>query len=706
MRKIIIVVMTLLPMFESLAQLKYPTTRKADVTDVYHGTSVSDPYRWLEDDNSEETKAWVKHQNDLTFGYLSKIPFRNGVRERLEAMWNFPKYSSPSKEGDYYYFFKNDGLQNQSVLFRQKGLEGVPEEFIDPNKLSEEGIAALSSINFSQHSRYCAYTVNKAGSDWSEGFIMDVATKQLLKEKIEWIKFSGLSWKGDEGFYYSRYPKPDEKMALSGQNQYHRVYYHKLGTPQESDVLIFEDTANPLHYHWATVTEDQQYLIVNKRKGTSGIELYAQKISDKLNAPFSVIFKGFDYDGNVVASKGDLLYVHTNHSAPKFRMVAIPFSNSDEKNWKTIVAEQAEVLESAGSAGGFLFASYLKDASSRIIQFDFAGQKVREIQLPGIGSAGGFSAKKEDKELFYSFTSFTQPNTIYRYDILSGNSQLFRRNEARFNSDEYTTEQVFFSSKDGTRVPMFLSYKKGIRRDGNNPVLLYGYGGFNISLTPAFSISNLFFMEQGGIFVSVNLRGGGEYGEAWHKAGMLDKKQNVFDDFIGAAEYLIKEKYTRPEKLAIQGGSNGGLLVGACMTQRPDLFKVALPAVGVMDMLRFQKFTVGFGWVVEYGSSDEEKDFKYLYKYSPLHNLKKGVLYPATLITTADHDDRVVPAHSFKFAARLQECHAGANPVIIRVDVDAGHGAGKPTSKIIDEVADVWSFVMFNLGMELKPGKK
>lgn len=698
--------MTLLPMFESLAQLKYPTTRKADVTDVYHGTSVSDPYRWLEDDNSEETKAWVKHQNDLTFGYLSKIPFRNGVRERLEAMWNFPKYSSPSKEGDYYYFFKNDGLQNQSVLFRQKGLEGVPEEFIDPNKLSEEGIAALSSINFSQHSRYCAYTVNKAGSDWSEGFIMDVATRQLLKEKIEWIKFSGLSWKGDEGFYYSRYPKPDEKMALSGQNQYHRVYYHKLGTPQESDVLIFEDTANPLHYHWATVTEDQQYLIVNKSKGTSGIELYAQKISDKLNAPFSVIFKGFDYDGNVVASKGDLLYVHTNHSAPKFRMVAIPFSNSDEKNWKTIVAEQAEVLESAGSAGGFLFASYLKDASSRIIQFDFAGQKVREIQLPGIGSAGGFSAKKEDKELFYSFTSFTQPNTIYRYDILSGNSQLFRRNEARFNPDEYTTEQVFFSSKDGTRVPMFLSYKKGIRRDGNNPVLLYGYGGFNISLTPAFSISNLFFMEQGGIFVSVNLRGGGEYGEAWHKAGMLDKKQNVFDDFIGAAEYLIKEKYTRPEKLAIQGGSNGGLLVGACMTQRPDLFKVALPAVGVMDMLRFQKFTVGFGWVVEYGSSDEEKDFKYLYKYSPLHNLKKGVLYPATLITTADHDDRVVPAHSFKFAARLQECHAGANPVIIRVDVDAGHGAGKPTSKIIDEVADVWSFVMFNLGMELKPGKK
>lgn len=698
--------MTLLPMFESLAQLKYPTTRKADVTDVYHGTSVSDPYRWLEDDNSEETKAWVKHQNDLTFGYLSKIPFRNGVRERLEAMWNFPKYSSPSKEGDYYYFFKNDGLQNQSVLFRQKGLEGVPEEFIDPNKLSEEGIAALSSINFSQHSRYCAYTVNKAGSDWSEGFIMDVATRQLLKEKIEWIKFSGLSWKGDEGFYYSRYPKPDEKMALSGQNQYHRVYYHKLGTPQESDVLIFEDTANPLHYHWATVTEDQQYLIVNKSKGTSGIELYAQKISDKLNAPFSVIFKGFDYDGNVVASKGDLLYVHTNHSAPKFRMVAIPFSNSDEKNWKTIVAEQAEVLESAGSAGGFLFTSYLKDASSRIIQFDFAGQKVREIQLPGIGSAGGFSAKKEDKELFYSFTSFTQPNTIYRYDILSGKSQLFRRNEARFNPDEYTTEQVFFSSKDGTRVPMFLSYKKGIRRDGNNPVLLYGYGGFNISLTPAFSISNLFFMEQGGIFVSVNLRGGGEYGEAWHKAGMLDKKQNVFDDFIGAAEYLIKEKYTRPEKLAIQGGSNGGLLVGACMTQRPDLFKVALPAVGVMDMLRFQKFTVGFGWVVEYGSSDEEKDFKYLYKYSPLHNLKKGVLYPATLITTADHDDRVVPAHSFKFAARLQECHVGANPVIIRVDVDAGHGAGKPTSKIIDEVSDVWSFVMFNLGMEFKPGKK
>ncbi len=684
------------------AQIKYPATRKENVSDNYHGTVVLDPYRWLEDDNSAETKAWVKAENEVTFNYLNAIPFRQKVRARLEQLWNYPKYSSPSKEGTYYYFFKNDGLQNQAVFYRQKGLNAEPEVFIDPNALSSTGIAALGSINFSQHSKYCGYTVNKAGSDWSEGFVMDVETKKVLSEKLEWIKFSGMSWVGDEGFFYSRYPKPDDKAALSGQNKFHKVYYHKIGTPQQEDILIFEDNENPLQYHSAGVTEDQQYLILSKSKGTSGNEIMARKLSDGMNAPFKLIFKGYDFDAGVIESSGDILFVHTNKGAPNFRVVGIPFSHPDEKNWTTIIAEQREVMESAGTAGGNIFASYLKDAASKVIQYDLNGKKIREIQLPGIGSVGGFGGKQTDMELFYSFTSFTQPNTIFRFDIPSGKSELFRRSEVKFNPDEYATEQVFFTSKDGTKVPMFINYKKGMKKDGNNPVLLYGYGGFNISMTPAFSVSNLFFMEQGGIYVSVNLRGGGEYGEDWHKAGMFEKKQNVFDDFIAAAEWLVSEKYTKPSKLAIRGGSNGGLLVGACMAQRPDLFKVALPAVGVMDMLRYQKFTVGFGWVVEYGSSDNAKDFPYLYKYSPLHNLKKGISYPATMVTTADHDDRVVPAHSFKFAATLQEYHKGSSPVLIRIDVDAGHGAGKPTSKTIDESADVWSFVMYNLGMGFK----
>jgi prolyl oligopeptidase len=531
---------------------------------------------------------------------------------------------------------------------------------------------------------------------------MEAGSKKLLAEKIEWMKFSGIGWVGDEGFYYSRYPKPDEKSILSGQNQFHMIYYHKLGTPQTDDVLVYEDRANPLHYHFAAVTEDQQYLVVNKSQGTSGVELLVRKIGEGLNTPFKVIFKGFDFEANVVDSDGGDLLVQTNKGAPNYRVVAVPFNHPEEFNWKGVISEQKEVMESVATAGGSLFAGYLKDASARVVQYDLKGSKIRDIQLPGLGTVGGFSAKKIDSELFYTFTSFTQPNTVFKYDIKEGKSELFRSADVKFNPADFTTEQVFFSSKDGTKVPMFLSYKKGIKKDGNNPVLLYGYGGFNISMTPAFSISNLFFMEQGGIYASVNLRGGNEYGEAWHKAGMLEKKQNVFDDFIGAAEYLVAQKYTQPAKLAMRGGSNGGLLIGACMNQRPELFKVALPAVGVMDMLRFQKFTVGFGWVVEYGSSDNAKDFPYLYKYSPLHNLKPGTHYPATLVTTADHDDRVVPAHSFKFAATLQECHKGENPVLIRVDVDAGHGAGKPTSKTIDEAADVWSFVMWNLGMRFK----
>lgn len=682
------------------AQLNYPATTKQAVTDNYHGTTVADPYRWLEDDNSADTKAWVQQQNALTFSYLEKIPFRSKIRQRLEELWNYPKYSAPFKEGAYYYFSKNDGLQNQAVLYRQQGLEGTPEVFLDPNTLSSEGTAALSGLSFSKNAKYCVYAISKAGSDWSEAYLMEVATKKVVAaEKLEWIKFSGFSWVGDDGFYYSRYPAPTEAERLSGVNQFHTVYYHKVGTPQSQDVLIYRDEANPLRYHFTQVTEDQQYLVLNKSTGTSGTEIAVRRIADGHKAPFTTIFPGFDHEGSVIDSDGDYLLVQTNKNAPNYRVVRIAFARPAEANWTTLIPEQAEVMESISTGGGFLFAGYLKDAASRYVQYNRNGQKVRDIQLPGIGTAGGFGAKAADKELFFSFTSFTQPPSIYRFTIGSGTSTLFRRSEVRFSPDDFTTDQVFFTSKDGTRVPMFVSYKKGMQRHGNNPVLLYGYGGFNISLTPAFSTSNLFFMEQGGIYVSVNLRGGNEYGENWHKNGMLDKKQNVFDDFIAAAEHLIAEKYTQPGKIAIRGGSNGGLLVGACMTQRPDLFKVALPQVGVLDMLRFQKFTVGFGWVVEYGSSDNAKDFEYLYKYSPLHNLKPGTAYPATMVTTADHDDRVVPAHSFKFAARLQECHTGPHPVLIRVDVDAGHGAGKPTGKIIDEATDIWAFVMWNLGM-------
>lgn len=685
---------------QKFSKINYPVTKKTDIVESYHGINVSDPYRWLEDDNSAETKAWVKEQNEITFNYLNKIPFRPQVRQRLEQMWNYPKYSAPIKEGEYYYFYKNDGLQNQAIIYRQRGLNTNPEVFIDPNTLSNEGVVALGVVSFSKNARYCAYTISKAGSDWSEGVLIDVESKSLLIDKIEWIKFSGMSWVGDEGFFYCRYPKPDEKTLLSGQNQFHLVYYHKVGTPQSDDTLIFEDKENPLQYHFATVTEDQQYLIIGKSKGTSGVELLARKLADGTKAPFKKIFNGFDFEADVVESDGDVIMVRTNKDTPNYRIVGIPFSKPEFSEWKTIVTEQTEVLESVGTAGGFIFCSYLKDAASRVIQYDYFGNKIREIELPGLGTAAGFGGKKTDTIFFYSFTSFTQPNTIFKFDIIKGSSELFRTSEVKFNPIDFITEQVFFKSKDCTIVPLFLSYKRGMKRDGKNAVILYGYGGFNISLTPAFSISNLFFMEQGGIYVSVNLRGGNEYGEDWHKAGILEKKQNVFDDFISAAEYLIAEKYTEPSKLAIRGGSNGGLLVGACMTQRPELFKVALPAVGVMDMLRFQKFTVGFGWIVEYGSSENPTDFTYLYKYSPLHNLQKGTIYPATLITTADHDDRVVPAHSFKFAAALQEAHNGSDPVLIRIDVDAGHGAGKPTNKVIDEAADVWSFVMYNLGMK------
>jgi prolyl oligopeptidase len=529
---------------------------------------------------------------------------------------------------------------------------------------------------------------------------METGSKKALSDNLKWLKFSSLSWIGDDGFVYSRYPEPDEKSKLSGQNQFHMVYFHKIGTPQSEDILLYRDEANPLRYHFAYVTEDQRFLILNISNGTSGVEIRALDLTKGMKSPFKTILQGFENEANVLDNDGDLLLVLTNKSAANYKVVAIPFSNPDEANWKTLIAEQPEVLEFVSTAGGYFFAGYLKDASSRVVQYTYSGKKLRDLPLPGIGSASGFSGKRSDKDLFYTYTSFTTPNSIFRLNAETGESTLFRKSEVQFDTYAFVTEQIFFTSKDGTKVPMFATYKKGLVKNGANPVLLYGYGGFNIPLTPYFSISNLFFMEQGGIYVSVNLRGGSEYGESWHKAGMLEKKQNVFDDFISAAEHLIKSGFTNPQKIAISGGSNGGLLVGACMTQRPDLFKVALPAVGVLDMLRFHKFTVGFGWIVEYGCADNPTDFPYLYKYSPLHNLKPGVSYPATLITTADHDDRVVPAHSFKFAARLQECQQGDAPVLIRVDVNAGHGAGKPTSKIIDETADVLSFVMWHLDMK------
>ena len=685
-----------------LAQLQYPETKKGETVEDYHGTKVADPYRWLEDDNSEDTKAWVKAQNKVTFDYLATIPQRDKIKKRLEELWNYPRYSSPFKKAQYYYYFKNDGLQNQSVMYRQNGLTGKPEEFLNPNTLNKEGIAALGGTSFSKTGKYFAYSIAVAGSDWQEIFVMESATKKVLKDKVEWTKFGGANWNGDDGFYYSGYDKPDEKSKLSKQNQFHKVFYHKLGTDQSQDILIHEDKEHPLRYHGAGLTEDGRFLILNVSEGTSGAEIWYWEKKDPSQTKFKLLIPGFSTEPDVVDNHGGKLLVRTNDGAPNYQVVLIDPKNPGKENWKTVIPEKEEALQSVGTAGGYLFASYLKDASTKVYQYTYDGKLVREIKLPGIGTAGGFGGEKEDKEFFYTFSSFSTPPSIYRFNIATGQSTLFRKTEVKVKTDDFVTEQVFFTSKDGTKVPMFLTYKKGMVRNGQNPVLIYGYGGFNIPVTPGFSTSNAFFVEQGGIYVSVTLRGGSEYGEKWHKAGMLDRKQNVFDDFIGAAEHLIKEKYTNNQKIAIRGGSNGGLLVGAAMTQRPDLFKVALPAVGVMDMLRFHKFTVGWGWAVEYGNADSASQFPYLYKYSPYHNLKPGVSYPATMVTTADHDDRVVPAHSFKFASRLQEYNAGTNPMLIRIETNAGHGAGKPTSKVIDEATDIWSFVMYNLGMPFR----
>lgn len=678
----------------------YPVSKKENVSDDYFGTKINDPYRWLEYDTAADVEAWVTEENKVTTAYLEQIPFREKIKTRLTEIWNYPKYGAPFKEGEYYYFFKNDGLQNQSVLYRQKTLTGEPEVFLDPNKLSEDGTASLASITFSKDHKYCAVGIAQSGSDWNEITVMDVATKQKQSDLVKWVKFSGATWHGN-GFYYSRYDEPVKGKEFSNQNEYMKIYFHEVGKPQSEDKLVFEDKAHPLRYFNASITEDERFLFITLSEGTSGTEVLVKDLA-KGDKSFKTLFKGFKNNYGVVDNKGDKILAITDYDAPRYRLVEVDPAKPEPANWKDIIPQGSDLLESASTCGGKLFAVFLKDASSRLFQFDMEGKSAQEIRLPGIGTATGIGGHKEDTEAFYYFTSFTNPGEIYHYDLKTGKSDLFRKTEVKFNADDFETKQVFYTSKDGTKVPMFIMHKKGLKLDGTNPTMLYGYGGFNISLTPSFSISRILFLEQGGVYAIANLRGGGEYGEDWHKAGMLEKKQNVFNDFISAAEYLINEKYTSSEKLAINGGSNGGLLVGACITQRPDLFKVAVPAVGVLDMLRYHKFTIGWGWAVEYGSSDQKEQFEYLVKYSPLHNVKEGVSYPATLIMTADHDDRVVPAHSFKFAAEMQAKNKGTNPILIRIDSKAGHGAGKPTAKVIEEATDVWSFVLWNLGADVK----
>lgn len=684
---------------KQIKHLPYPETARGEVVDNYFGTEVPDPYRWLEDDNSEATAAWVAAENAVTEDYLSQIPFREAIRERLTQLWNYPKEGAPSKHGDWYYYYYNDGLQNQSVLCRTQQPGEAGEVFLDPNTLSEDGTVALSAVSFSKNGRYFAYAAAASGSDWVEIRVMDTETKALTEDRIEWVKFSGAVWAPDsKGFYYSAYDAPKEGV-YSAQNQFQKVYYHKLGTPQTADRLIYEDKAHPLRYFSAWPSEDGKWLFVIASEGTSGTEVLCRKSSE---TKFRTLLAGFDHDYAPVDCKEDNLYFVTNEGASNYTLKRIAL-NAPAKVETVIPEHEKNLLEGVGTAGGYLFASYLQDAQNQVVQYDYDGKLVREVTLPAIGTVGGFSGEEEDTELYYSLANYTAPATIYRYDIASGESTLYKSPEVAFDPALFVTEQVFYPSKDGTQVPMFITRRKDMKLDGKNPCLLYGYGGFQINLTPGFNPSALMFVEQGGVYCVANLRGGSEYGEAWHKAGMLENKQNVFDDFIAAAEYLIAQKYTSSERLAINGGSNGGLLVGACEVQRPDLYAVCLPQVGVMDMLRYHKFTIGWGWAVEYGSSDNEEQFPYIYKYSPLHNIKEGVKYPATLVMTADHDDRVVPAHSFKFAAQMQHCQAGEAPVLIRIESKAGHGAGKPTSKRIDEAADMYAFLFQNIGVPYRP---
>ena len=679
--------------------IEYPLTMKGEVVNSYFGTEVPDPYNWLEDDKSEETALWVKEQNKVTFGYLEKIPFREEIKLRLEKMWNYEKFSAPHREGDFLYFLRNNGLQNQFVVYRQKE-NGEPEIFLDPNTFSADGTSSLGEMEFTKDGSRVAYSISEGGSDWRKVIAMDALSKEVLGDTLKDIKFSGLSWQKNEGFYYSSYEKP-EGSELTAKTDHHKLYFHKLGTSQSEDKVVFGADIKR-RYVGGMVTEDGRYLVVSASESTTGNELYIKDLTKPGN-DFTVIAGNFDNDHYVLDNDGSKLFIVTNLNAPNKRIVTVDAEKPGIENWVDLIPETENVLD-ASTGSGYIFAHYMIDAITSVKQFDRDGKLVREIALPGKGSASGFGAKKADREVYFSFTNYITPATIYKLDPVTGNSEIYKKPSVAFNGDDYESEQVFYNSKDGTRIPMMITRKKGTPMDGKSPTILYGYGGFNVSETPGFSISVALWLETGGIYAVANLRGGGEYGEKWHLAGTKMNKQNVFDDFIAAAEYLIEKQYTSSDYLAIRGGSNGGLLVGAVMTQRPELFKVALPAVGVLDMLRYHTFTAGAGWAYDYGTAEESREmFEYIYRYSPVQNVKEGVSYPATLITTGDHDDRVVPAHSFKFAAQLQSKQAGDNPVLIRIETNAGHGAGTPVSKTIEQIADIYSFTLYNMGVkELK----
>ncbi len=683
--------------------VNYPTTKKVDTVDTYFDSQVPDPYRWLEDDMSDETEAWVKEQNSATFGYLDKIPFREALKNRLEQLWNYEKLGSPFKEGDYTYFYKNDGLQNQYVVYRKKD-DGEAEVFLDPNTFSEDGTTSLAGLSFTKDGSLAAYTISEGGSDWRKAIVINAENKEQVEDTLVDIKFSGISWKGNEGFFYSSYDKPDGS-ELSAKTDQHKLYYHKLGTPQSEDKVIFGATPEEKHrYVGGYLTEDEKYLIISASISTSGNKLFLKDLAQS-NSPLVTILDHTESDTYVIENEGAKLWLVTNLNAPNKKIVATNASNPTPENWEDFIPETEHVL-TTGTGGGYFFTEYMVDAISKVLQYDYDGTLVREVELPGVGSANGFGGKKEDKEFYFSFTNYNTPGSSYKYNVDTGAYEQYWKPEIDFNPEDYESTQVFYTSKDGTKVPMIITHKKGMELNGKNPTILYGYGGFNISLTPSFSIVNAVWMEQGGVYAVPNLRGGGEYGKKWHIAGTKMQKQNVFDDFIAAAEYLIENNYTSKEYLAIRGGSNGGLLVGATMTQRPDLMQVALPAVGVMDMLRYHTFTAGAGWAYDYGTAEDSKEmFEYLKGYSPVHNVKEGVAYPATLVTTGDHDDRVVPAHSFKYAAELQEKQAGDNPTLIRIETNAGHGAGTPVSKTIEQYADIFGFTLFNMGYDELPNQ-
>jgi prolyl oligopeptidase len=678
----------------------YPATRQVDQYDDYHGTSVADPFRWLEDDTSDETKAWVTAQNAVTFAYLDQIPFRDRLKARMTDLVNYPRISAPDVKRHWRLFAKNDGLQNQAVYYLQNGDDGEPVVLLDPNLLSGDGTTRVAGLTFDGAGTRIAYMVSSAGSDWQQIRVMDLATRTDLPDRVDWVKVSAIAWFGD-GFFYSRYPEPDNAAAAySSMNEDHQVYYHRVGTPQADDVLVYRDAEHPQRFHHVATTDDEHFALLyisDRGQGNDGNALLVKDLRDP-DATFRPVWMTFEDDLSVLDNVGDALLVVTNRHAPNRRVVRIDPAMPDEAHWVTVLPERAEPLDAVSSAGGRIFASYLHDVTTRTAVFDLGGRHERDITLPGIGTAVGFHGERDATAVYFTFTSFTSPATVYRYDIATGTSHVFRAVDLPFDPSQFETRQTFVTSKDGTRVPAFIVAKKGLVLDGNNPTLLYGYGGFNVALPPAFSALRVAFLEQGGVYVQANLRGGSEYGEAWHRAGMKEKKQNVFDDAIAIAEWLIAAGYTRPERLAVQGGSNGGLLVGAIMTQRPDLARVALPSVGVMDMLRFHKFTIGWNWIADYGSSDDADAFAYLHAYSPLHRLRDGVSYPATLITTGDHDDRVVPAHSFKFAARLQQAHVGETPVMIRIETQSGHGSSSLT-KSIEEAADVYAFLFWNMGV-------